>query len=426
MAAGVNAVVVDVAASTASGIQNIALPSGFGTPKGYIVLATNAEDDGTENAGIAWSYGMSDGTNEAVMASSSEDNVTTSSTAREQVTDGVIMIHHDDDAGVIDGEAKHSAFNTDEIVIDWINSLTSGFRLHFLVLNGDDLSLKVGNATSSGTEDVSTDIDVGFDPDAVIFGTNTNGFGNGSVGRAYYGQFGGAMPGSPIIQGLTAAASEHNLSTATTGISPHNDRVANSWNGNMTSMHRWIDVTAFPTDGFQVTTRNTSSAVVFFYMALASSTNGIFVGPIVSPSSGTGEKETTGIGFKPQMAMISSQLEQDINTFNSTGPDSLSIATGFFDGTNESSYHVVSEDAASPTVCSGRWDSQALFQRNGTRGTEFDAAFVSFESDGWILDYTANNQAGAQWMVFAVEENAAAGTVVQDVVMGPGVIPFAR
>ncbi len=426
MAAGVNAVEHDVAAETGGGNQTINLPSGFGTPKAYMVWASNAISDGTEVAHIVFSYGMASGaTDEVCMAGSSEDAQGTSDTYREHVDDGVILLHNGT-TGATDGKANHVSFSADTIVINWSNAPSAGVRLHFLVLGGDDLTATVGTFTITNDENVGQTVDVGHDVDCVLFGGNTLGF-PGSASRNYYGSFGGATPG--IVQGSMGCVDQDSAGTTLTTSVVRNDYVNFSWNSGSGSHHRWFDVTGFPTDGFEVTKRNNNEDINFFYMALASSTNSFFTGIIASPSAGTGEKTTTGIGFKPQAAVVGAQLNTTVNNFATSGTDPGAMAISIFsifDGTRKSCVSFRSEDTADTSVCKTRWDSQALFLTDNTGTTEFDADFVSFESDGWKWDFTNNDQPGAQWFVFAVEENAAAGTVVQDVLMGPGIIPFAR
>ena len=399
----VMAATVDVAAETGGGNQTIDLPTGFGTPKGYLVWATNAVTESTESTNLVWSYGMADASSEVCMASSSEDGSASSDTYREHVADAVILLHNGT-TGATDGEANHVSFADEELVINWSNAPSAGVRLHFFVLGGSDLSLSVGNATALQPFDSTTDVNVGFDPDVVLFGGNSLSF-PGTAARAYYGMFGGVVMDG-LTQGCMGQFDQDNKPTTQTGTIALNDRVNFAWDNN-DALHRWIDVTGSPTNGFQVTLRIKNTDLPFFYMALASSTNGLFVGNIASPSSGTGDKPTTGIGFKPQAVVIGAQLEQTINTLTTAVPEAAAMAMGLFDGTNENCHSIRTEDNSADADCDARWDGTALFLRDASGGTtEFDAAFTSFDTDGFTLDYTTNGQPGAQWIVFAVEENA--------------------
>ena len=421
---GVNAAVVDAEAQAATGDQDITIASLGWTPTAYICWASSAVTDGVDAAHFVTSFGMSDDTREVCLSSSVEDGAGSANSFREMDSDQIIRLH-DGTTGGTDGLATHVAMISDGVRINWSNTYTTRVRMHFLFLGGTDLEVHVGSDTHPGGDDVANDTtDPGFQPDVVIYGSTSGSLDSGSGSNAY-NHISGA---DDTRQAFVLAYDRDGQNTIKSALVNYDNRVIQSMHSD-TLVNRFVEHTSMLATGFRTTMRNVrgSAALDFIYIALKSTTNGMFVGMIQGPAAGTGDKAVTGIGFKPQVVCLAAQGNVTLNSISSGGNETSAMSIGLFDGTRETSVGGYNDDGVWTSVAMSRWNSTALFLDDGSGTTNYDAAFTSFDTDGYTLDYTTNGLSQPHMLVFAIEEDSAApATVLQDIIMGPGIIPFER
>ena len=80
--------VTRAALRTTTGTQDFTV-TGFGTPKCAIFFVTSAVTDATEAAGLNWSMGATDGTNQWTVCCRADDNNATADTDRRAAADGI-------------------------------------------------------------------------------------------------------------------------------------------------------------------------------------------------------------------------------------------------------------------------------------------------------------------------------------------------
>ena len=418
MAAGIKAAHINVAASTSLGTQDITI-SGFGTVTGYIITMIAASGDGTDTDHAIMSTAFSDGTTSRMVRAKSEDGQSTSDDIKSSAS-GLVAAQFGTTTDLLVAQAIHDSFITDGIRIEWITfAPPAANRLQVMLLGGDDLSIHVGfDANNSGVGTERSITAPGFQPNAVLFleaGAAAN-FAQFPLGAAYDN-------GAGFTQGMVMACSEGEIGTTKTNCANYNNRVgAEIVDANVLLGYTEFD--GFEANGFSVTRRVDSTNPGFAYMALASSTNKMFAG-IKSVPSGTGNVATTGIGFKPQAVFVGLVDLTVNNVIDSSGNNAGNISFGMFDDTRESSFSLKLEDnrGTSDTVC--RWDSNAQFLQNKVNTTRLNSSFVSFDSDGYTLNYATNAIVGAKQLVIAFEENAP-DTLLKDPILGRGVVPWSR
>jgi hypothetical protein len=399
---GVNVAVTDVAAITSGGpTQDITIP-GFGIVKGYIIVASFGVSDGIAVDDAVISYGASDGTRQWSIGNGSDDGVGTASARTRSQTGTVIQIYN---TGISfnDGQANHSAFITDGIRINWSNLPSTAVRLNVVLFGGNDLDFEVGNDTHNGDEDATSDTTLigAFQPDVILFaGKGQSDFDGGNNTNVSTIQIGCA---SSSVQGIVGVRALTSIGTTQTTTYAYNDRISISHPDASETGTRYLELTSMLSDGFRTTKRLNTGTHNFGYIAMRSVTNKLFIGPIASPN-GSGKQSTIDIGFKPQFALILATGETTINTVTVSGDPPGSFAVGMFDGVNENSIHTMDDDEVVTTDCESRWDRKALFMRDGAKNTVHDAGFVSFDPDGFTLNY-ANATTSRRWIVLAIERN---------------------
>ena len=400
---GVNTAVTDAEAQVGTGNQDITITSLGWTPTAYICWTSAAVTDGVDAAHWVTSLGMSDDTREACLSSSVEDANSGSDSYREMDSDVVVRLHNGT-TGATDALATHVAMISDGVRINWSNTHTNRVRMHFLFLGGTSLSIHVGNDTHPGGADVANDTtDPGFQPDAVLYASSTGSIDAGATANTYNSLAGADASRQALV---TAYDQDGQATVACTQLN-YDNRVMQSMS-NSTTINRYIEHTSMLATGFRTTLRQVagSNAMDFSYMALKSTTNSMFVGMVQGPASGTGTKAVTGIGFKPQAVCLAAQGNVTLNSVSSSGAEVAALSIGLFDGTRETSVGGYNDDAQTTSVAKSRWNSTALFLDDGAGTTQFDAAFTSFDADGYTLNYTTNAPSQPYMLVFAIEEDS--------------------
>ena len=399
----VRTAIVDAESIISGGPTQDITVSGFGTVKAYIVVCSWGLTDATDAANFLNCIGFSDGTTQVCSSNHSHDAVATSVADRWISDSNVVMMSGKSGTGHgVDGIAQHSAFITDGVRITWPDFASTKCRLQFMFFGGDDIDVEVGyetqTATINNTQD--TTLSGAWQPDAILtIGTTSTDSASPNADSAEP-DIGGA---SGTVQGVVGAVIANAKADADSNVHAYNDRIAPiSWN-NPGSINRYLEFDSFLSTGFRTTKRVGSSTIGFGWLAFKSTTNGIFAGIVASPS-GSGNQGTTGIGFKPQAVAVFASSEQTINSLSDSGDEPCALSAGFFDGTRESSVSARDDDGLTTTVSKSRWDTTALYMEDGAGTVVHDASFVSFDTDGFTLNY-ANTTTARQWFVLAFEES---------------------
>jgi hypothetical protein len=404
---GVTIATTRVACNTATGDQTITTADlGSLTPKAAMFICSKGVTDGTAAADAALCMGATDGTNQRVASVFSEDNEATSDCAYRGATDEVVMII--DDVGNVDGEANFKNFTSNGVVITWGDAPAAAYLLTVIFFAGTDLSAHVNEFTSSAIADGEVDVtDPGFEPDQVIVFAHRGAF-NDTAAQACSPTIGFCDNGVSVVQGSINMAELNGQAACTMFAISRNDRVCQNINASGAGLYGDIELASFDASGFSSFTRRIADNTVG-YLALAfGGAAEHWVGTITSPTS-TGNDAQTGPGFTPQFVMIAPSFIVAEDTLEEDG-DAGSYGIGVFDGDDEYCTSIAMEDAQGTMDTQSLSDDTAINLPLDDGGAGFTASFVSFDANGWTLNFSATDGTARQWVALAIgEESAAAG-----------------
>ena len=396
------------AINTSTGTQDFTV-SGFGTPKAAMFILTSAVTDGTEAAHAYLSVGATDGTRQWCIHTNAEDAQTTTDHAVDHTNSACVEFTNVGDSATIDGSASFSAWITDGVRINWDNAPGTAYLLTVVLFGGSDLSAYAG-----GEDPTFLEIDVtapGFEPD-IVFVTGHGRVPNGahvnwhhSLGAAHNGvSVTERSQGAFSWNGQTSTIAGQVQSTSFSGVEMYESP---------TAIQYGIDIDTFDANGFSLTPNGVNAlGDRWNYLALKFANHTSWVGSVDSPTS-TGDAAKTGVGFKPQFVMM---FESALTAEDSVDVTGNIIATGISTITASEAYcnAVTLEDAATTSNCGSVSDDQAVNFKLDDGTQSHTGTFVSMDSDGFTINYSAANGTTRKWWAWAVEESVpAAGPVPQ-------------
>jgi hypothetical protein len=213
-----------------------------------------------------------------------------------------------------------------------------------VLIGGDDVECSAGTLFMNSTT-VGNSVSVSglsFQPNMTFMGTS--GMGNNTSSPLSINSFGVAVNNGGTIETIqTGMGSQNSGSTSTITGSVHNNRT-------IAQNHtvQWdAEITAFNSDGFDLTVRNGSPSTDYVHYLCVKSGTKLKAATFTSPSS-TGDFSLTGMGFKPQFALLGMGLWDTVNTYT-TDNDGAVFAIGVMDGQNEYLMGIRDEDGLSTT-----------------------------------------------------------------------------
>jgi len=405
--------VTRVACNTGTGNQAITVGCDGETPVAAIFIISGATSDATATDHARIGFGMTDGSNHFVMATTSEHGVSTSDNFRHNANDTVIAILETGDANV-DGEATFVSFAADSVTINWTDAPASAYLLTVIAFAGSGVSAKVGVADVVTSKDSSTHIeDVGFEADCIFaISTGTDDIPDASSPGCYLA-IGWAVNDVGTTQGCLAWRMVDNRTTTT-----QHTILSNSYVGGHCDYTDpdWVyanEITDIDSDGFNLYTRedDAPSDVDMAYLALKFDNADVHL-ETIDTETGTGTKAYTNPGFTPQaLITIASNLESvDTRvTNNQAGMMGMGVASGT---STEYSSLMTTDDNVSTTDTESYSDDQALLVKNDDGTLHVAASLDSFDANGYTLDYGTVDSSAHKVMVLAIEAEAAAGVTV--------------
>jgi hypothetical protein len=384
---------------TTTGDQDFTEP-GFGTPKAAIIIATSAESDDVVNDNVLLSIGFTDGTRQVAMKGTGDHNVGTTNTNQRTSEVEVAILY-----------TKNLSENTWVQFKEWTedgvtltynpNSLTDSVRITVVLLAGDDLSAYADYLNAHDSVNQSVTETTGFRADAIITIGMVLNPNRGNYTHNRGPALGFCLGDAALTQKCTtyswgdADASGNSTLMLETGRSAK--YVVDG--GEESS----IEITAIDDTGFTVTTRD-SGAVNhnYHYLALKIDNKDFWMDYVDSPTS-TGEKAVTLPGFKPEflLQLLTMAPATDTLYYNANaGAFGVSVVNE----RSERSLCIADEFGADPTNTQD-FTSESSIILYGDDGTlEFDATFVSFNINGWTLNYTTADGTVRKWLALAIGE----------------------
>jgi hypothetical protein len=409
---GVKTAIITAAANTATGTQDFT-KAGFGTPKAAIFLATRGITDATIADHQVHSHGACDGVNAFVVGGRSRHSQGNSDTDRRGATDAVIMLLNEGDTNV-DGEASFDSWITDGVRIDWTNAPAGAYLVTVILFGGDDLSAKCGTATAVSPDGKTTDVDVGFVPDVVLFFCNGTSL-NDTTSWSNPHNFGFAINKAAIVNRGLAAVSGDNLSTTHTRSRVHDNLAVVNLNPADNTLSRGIEVTDFintPVNGFEMTLRvgDGPFSLTTAYLALKFDGAVDFSAFTIDTPVATGNQSISTPGFKPQLVILGTSQCTAVNS----STDGFAAGVSCFTANDEASKAGSDENNVGTTVTKSLSDERAGVSLLDTGSVGHVASFSSMDANGWTWNFSTTQAAARKWIALAIEEEAAAGPNVSD------------
>jgi hypothetical protein len=247
---------------------------------------------------------------------------------------------------------------------------------------GTTLSTKAGSFTGSGSTGNQSITGLGFQPKVVLFRYNM-GTSTGSASDSVIG-FGVGISSSD--RRTSGNYSSNNLSTSSNAAWNQDTYVIYTPSGSSRA-----DFVSMDSDGFTINWV-TSSSMVVEYLALGGTAVTNYKTGVAAAKTSTGNQSYTGVGFQPTALLVwagkfsTSPLDQSTNGSGLFGFATSSSARGMVAWRNQ--------NGSNPQGAKHRQSTQRILS---TTTTFTEADFVSFDSDGFTLNY---NTAGGSADVF--------------------------
>lgn len=395
--------VTRAAANTDTGNQDFTTADLGGlTPKAAYFIITTAITDGALADHACFGIGACDGTNQWAINMTSEHGQANSDTDRRLETNECISIGNPG-AKTVDGEASFVGFIANGVRINWDNAPAAAYLVTVILFAGTDLSVHCN--TEALGDSVNNVVDVtnpGMQPD-IVLAACVNSQSAGSSGSDSYFSVGvvkgGGNQRSHTIQSKNNAANMQttaDISTAYGVVITTQSSGALDWGGEFSD---------FDADGFTVTTRNNgANGTTLCYLALKFDGFSTYVGTYDTPTS-IGDDAIATPSFTPQFLMFGMTHLEAVDTVD--GSDlSGTFGLSVIDADNAYSNAVQDDDGNVTSDTSSLSDDQAVNFPDDIATASITGTFVSFDANGWTLNFSAVEGNAKKWWAFAVEEEA--------------------
>lgn len=399
--------------ATSTGTQDITI-AGFGTPQAAIFVwnGNNITADGVADHAII-GIGCTDGTRQWNMGVTDENGVATTDTGRRVDDDRCVWIH--DENTVAKAAAEFSAWITDGIRLNWsFNILGTGVSVTAILIGGAT-NVYAGFAQLHSTVDSATDVtDPGFEP-SMVLGANVGRGDMDSADNWAILSLGCGINDGSDTQRCIAWHSVYAAATSQVSALTFSNRISAQLTNDAVTYS--VEIDDFDANGFSLISRGAGAGGDYMAYFAMETEKSVWCGSKDSPTS-TGNQAVTGVGFQPDFVMLVEsmcQAEDAIETDGDGGVFGISV----FDGTSEYCHAIASEDGQGTTDTESGHDDIAVYlnKHDGTAG--FDATYVSMDSDGWTLNFSAADGTARKWIGVAIGVTAGGGNAPTGTIYGP-------
>src|SRR3972149_6586892 len=410
--------------------------SGVGfQPKAYILFLTanavdNTESPGGTGNGMRFSIGMTNGTRQFCMSTGEEDNQGTTDVARRMNVTAVLCSFDVQESQVNQGNATHVSMDTDGFTIRKHQAFSNPSipLVQYIAFGGSELKASVDTVNLANSVGSSIVVNSpNFSPDLVFtsyVGNREDAPGDPDNDDNSF-SFGWAI--NPTIQ---AANNQYSINIASRDGQDFADSYTNMSNKYAGLSHRdgtfdtAYDINTFTSLGFSVTTRSVAATDSdptehMGYLALDFGNNPKIYSTDTTASSSTGNIAYTGTVFKPTFLLgIGGPNNNAFNTVANGG----TMSVGFTNGTHTYALSEWTDDGNDPSNVASRTTSGKFWQGYLDTGTQdYQASFVSFNSNGWTLNYDDSTASGSRQAFLAIRAPEINNAIVYPDAAVPGI-----
>jgi len=411
---GVTIATMRAALNTGTGTQDFTTTDLGGlTPKAALFLLSRAITDGTAADNFGFCIGAATGaSNRWAVCMTGQDAQAAA------VTDGgaksrcAIMLNPVD--GTLEFEADFDSFITNGIRINITDAPPSAWLLTVILFAGTDLSAYAGNQDLGDTLDLETNITApGFEPRVVIAAVldfrNIDTTGSfGVTPRFSTGVVHSNGAGTITQRSLAWRSTDAQNSMQVTGAL---ENIYGVFSITATALDWGGDFANFDASGFSVFSRLAgANGTDLGYLAL--SFGGVIDGKVVTVTTptGAGDQTQAGIGFTSQAVLMGLTLGEAVNTVY-TNDNADAVGVGMFTPTASFFSSIVEDDGAADSDNKSMSDNTAVRMLKTTGVDSLTASWSSFNSDGWVLNYSVVEAAGKFGWALAFQAVAGAPVI---------------
>ena len=382
--------------------------SGFGEPTAAILFLSDANTTNNPQQHAAISVGFWTASAQRSVGGYSADSSADGRCSRQQKT-GVVFSRPS--TSVSGGTTTAVRFfeataavapggNGIRLTVSYSDSGISRYVTAILIkgtLNASVVDVNLGTGTSA--IDVSS---LGFRPD-LLFAIGAGGGSNSLLSHAITSIGFAHNDGTTTTQGFVGVWSKDNVATTDTGAYVGASHIGGQvFNGTAS----WLaSVSDFDANGFSITPSANAGSDVLYILALElADANDAYVG-VVDSKTTTGTQAYTGTGFTPQVV----GLLQTRCTATGTVARTNSLAIGATDGTRSRVVSARDQDAVTTSSSDSESADSVILIRNGDGTDDAAAAYSSFDSDGWTLNYSDGSANVRKMLAFAIGDSTAGG-----------------
>lgn len=370
--------------STSGAPVTQAVAHGLGVAPKAILFWTNGKTTATASANYLYSFGMTDGTTSAAIATSSDDNVGTSAAHRRIASKALSVMNA---AGTVLAEADLQSSDATNFTLNWTTNNATAYVVHFVAIGGNDISAKVltwalalatGNQAVTGTgfmPDVVLHAQVGVLVSSIPSTTTHAGQGLSVMDRngSQWASFQGLIDASAISDTQRYQRSNKSLAVILNDLSVSKEATYVSMDSN----------------GFTVnvgTTNSWDNQVASLALKGARFASGCFN---KSTSAAPASQSITGLSFRPSVVLLASTL----NTSSTVGVSQARFGIGAGTTAAEGASAWQDTDALDTTSTDGIDKTDKIFikMNNDTRTVDAEADLTSMDATGFTLNWTTND-----------------------------------
>ena len=385
---------LDVVADGSGGLKNL----GGVTPKAVIIIGGGSTDsDVTETPGVKRTVGFAvNGGNQNVSSYSSNDAVGFSQATRQYRTDRVIR----SPAGVVASVDSWIA-NGVRLNFDVVDAVAR--RFFAIIIAGDDVVAFTDSVSApTGTNQLQDITAPGFTPDLVLFHTCWSLAGSGNNANNAEGCFGAASRFTAENKAVSFQEPNSNTNSA------HSMALYGS--ACLVRHGSAVDITAvaqdFDSNGFslQYTGTSTNDGVIF-YLALQLQASDVELLNLAHATA-TGVAAYSGAGVEPKFVMAAGATLLAYDSIHQNDAQASSNSISAFDGSQSRTHSHRSQFSVGTMDNGEQTFNAALGVGNNVDPEATRASFVSLDSDGFTVDYTAADSAATLGWAILVGDTA--------------------